>query len=198
MHNPVLDQSALDLLFYDARSYNDWLESGVSEEQIEKIYELACLGPTSVNGSPGRFYFCRSPEAREKLAACASEGNRGKILRAPLCVIVGMDMAFYEKLAQLLPYDPSRGARFASRPEVVADTAFRNSALQGAYLMMAARAIGLDCGPMSGFDKKAVDAAFFEGTSIKSNFICNIGRGDKASLKERLPRLSFAEACMVL
>lgn len=198
MHAPVLDQNALDLLFYTARSYNDWLEGDIAAEQIERIYEIACLGPTSVNGSPARFYFCRSLEARQRLAACASERNREKILHAPLCVIVGMDMAFYEKLAKLLPYDPARGARFAANPEVVADTAFRNSTLQGAYLMIAARAVGLDCGPMSGFDKKAVDATFFAGTSIVSNFICNIGRGDRASLKERLPRLSFAEACKIL
>lgn len=185
-------------LFEDARTQNGFLPDPVSDDTLRRIYELMKWGPTSANCSPARFLFVRSPEAKAKLAPCMSAGNRAKTLQAPVTAIIGMDMAFYDKLPQLFPHDQSARSWFAGKPDVIAATAMRNGSLQGAYFMLAARAHGIDCGPMSGFDSKQVDEAFWAGTTVQTNFICNLGKGDPAKLFPRSPRLSFEEACAVL
>lgn len=192
----MLDSAALNTLFCDARSHNGWLDKPVSEEQLHQIYDLMKWGPTAANGSPARIVFVRSAEARKKLVACVSAGNTEKVSTAPVTAIIGMDMAFYEKLPQLFPHVDAR-PWFADQPKVIEETAFRNSSLQGGYFIMAARALGLDCGPMSGFDPEKVDAAFFAGTAVKANFICGLGYGDAGKLFPRSPRLPFAEACQI-
>ena len=194
----ILSDQDLDTIFRQARTYYSWEETPVSHVQIQAIYDLARMGPTSANTSPARFVFCESPEAKAKLADCVSDGNRAKVLQAPLTVIVGMDLAFYEKLPQLFPHDLSARSWFEGNPAHVRETALRNGTLQGAYLIIAARALGLDCGPMSGFDKAKVDAAFFAGTTVEANFICSIGHGTNEKLFPRLPRLTFEEACTII
>ncbi len=195
MAEHILSDRDLDTIFRQARTYNSWADTPVTRVQMQAIYDLARMGPTSANAQPARFVWCESREAKEKLAACVSDGNRPKVLAAPVTVIVGMDMAFYEKLPDLFPHDQTARSWFEGKPDVIRDTAFRNSTLQGAYLIMAARSIGLDCGPMSGFDKAKVDEAFFAGTAIEANFLCSIGHGTEERLFGRLPRLSFEEAC---
>jgi nitroreductase len=186
-----LSDSALDQLFREARSFNGWLSKDVSEEQIHAIWELMKFGPTSANQLPGRFVWCKSAEAKARLAKHAGEKNRAKITTAPVCVIVGMDRDFHEQLPWLFPHTDAR-SWFTGSEELRRTNAFRNSSLQGAYLIMAARALGLDCGPMSGFDNAAVDAEFFaDQPNVKSNFICAIGRGDPASIFGRSPRPEF-------
>jgi 3-hydroxypropanoate dehydrogenase len=186
----ALDDSALNQLFREARSYNAWLDRDVSDEQIRAIYELMKMAPTSANQQPARLVWCKSSEARERLAAHASPGNKAKITGAPVCVIVGMDLEFHEQLPWLFPHTDARS--WFLKDEVRHANAFRNSSLQGAYLMLAARALGLDCGPMSGFDNAAVDADFFaDQPNVKSNFICAIGYGDPASIFGRSPRPEF-------
>ncbi len=192
----MLDDAALDTLFRSARTYYSWADRPVSDETLHTLYELAKLGPTAANSSPARFVFCRSIEAREKLAKCVSAANADKVRTAPVTAIVGMDMEFYEKLPQLFPHADAR-SWFAGKPDAIHETAFRNSSLQGAYLLLAARSLGLDCGPMSGFDKAAVDATFFAGTSVEANFICSIGHGTTDKLFPRSPRLSFDEAAQI-
>ena len=192
----MLNQTALDTLFYQARTHNGWLERPVSDAQLELLYDLMKWAPTSANGSPARLVFVRSPEAKARLLPALSAGNADKTMAAPVTVIVGMDMAFYDKLPQLSPAVDAR-SWFAGNDAAIQATAFRNSSLQGGYLIMAARAIGLDCGPMSGFDHAAVDAAFFAGGTVKSNFLCNLGYGDPARLRPRAPRLAFDEACRI-
>ena len=183
--------AALDQLFREARSYNAWLERDVSEKQIRAIYELMKMGPTSANQQPARLVWLKSPEARARLARLAGEKNRPKIETAPVCVIVGMDLDFHEQLPWLFPHADAR-SWFAGNEELRGENAFRNSSLQGAYLMLAARALGLDCGPMSGFDNAAVDSEFFAGEPrVRSNFICSIGYGDPASIFGRSPRPEF-------
>lgn len=194
----ILSDQDLDTIFRQARTYYSWEETPVSRVQIQAIYDLARMGPTSANTSPARFVFCESPAAKAKLADCVSEGNRAKVLQAPVTVIVGMDLAFYEKLPQLFPHDLSARSWFEGKPEHIRETALRNGTLQGAYLIIAARALGLDCGPMSGFDKAKVDAAFFAGTTVEANFICSIGHGTNEKLFPRLPRLTFEEACTII
>jgi len=191
-----LDSTALDQLFRTARTRQGWSSRPVSEQQLRELYDLLKFGPTSANCSPARFVWVRSAEGKSRLAARASEKNRPKILAAPVTVIIGYDLDFYEQMPKLIP-----GAggltyreRFHSNPEVAETTAFRNSSLQGAYLIVAARALGLDCGPMSGFDNAAVDAEFFAGTRVKSNFICSLGYGTDENLRPRNPRLDFEEA----
>jgi len=191
MPNPLPD-AALDQLFRAARSYNGYSDSTVSETELRAIYELVKMGPTSANCQPLRIVWCVSEEAKAKLAALASATNQAKILKAPVTAILGMDMAFYEKLPQLFPHADAR-SWFTSSPELAEKTAFRNSSLQGAYFILAARAIGLDTGPMSGFDNDAVDKAFFAGTTVKSNFISTLGHGDPSTIFERLPRPEFEE-----
>lgn len=188
-----LDDAALDTLFRTARTRNAWLDRPVSEAQIQEIYGLLKWGPTSANSCPARFVWVRSPEGKRSLAECAAEGNRAKILQAPVTVIIGYDLNFHERLPQLFP---ARGEQMKANfgdPQLRETTAFRNGTLQGAYLILAARALGLDCGPMSGFDNAAVDQRFFP-SPIKSNFICSIGYGSDVSLYPRNPRLSFDEA----
>jgi len=193
----MLDDKALDILFRNARTHNGWLDRPVSDQQLRQIYDLMKWGPTSANCSPARLLFVKSPEAKEKLLACMSEGNRAKTGSAPVTAIIGMDMEFYEKLPQLYPHTDAR-SWFAGKPQAIESTAMRNSSLQGAYFMLAARAVGLDCAPMSGFDADKMDAAFFAGMPVKSNFVCSIGYGDAAKLHPRGPRLAFDEACKIL
>jgi 3-hydroxypropanoate dehydrogenase len=183
-------------LFDHARTHNGFAPEPIPEATLRQLYDLLKWGPTSANTSPARFVFVTSAAAKEKLVACVSAGNFEKTKLAPVTVIVGMDMTFYDKLPQLFPHADAR-PWFAGKPEMIAATAFRNSSLQGGYLILAARALGLDCGPMSGFDNAKLDEAFFAGTPVKSNFICNLGRGDPAKLFARSPRLSFEEACTI-
>ncbi|MDR6100539.1 3-hydroxypropanoate dehydrogenase [Agrobacterium larrymoorei] len=185
------------MLFTEARSFNKWQDRPVSDAQIENLYELKRLGPTSGNCCPARFVFVRSVEGKEKLKPALSRGNLEKTMTAPVTVIVGYDEEFYEKLPYLFPHDDAR-SWFTSSLALAHETAFRNSSLQGAYLIMAARSMGLDCGPMSGFKSDVIDEAFFAGTKIKSNFLINLGYGDTSGNFDRLPRLSFEEACQLV
>jgi len=197
MTDHLLSDRDLDLIFRSARTHNDWSDTPVSNVQLHAIYDLMRMGPTSANCSPARLVFAQSAEARAKLADCVSPGNHGKVLQAPVTVIVGMDMKFYDKLPQLFPHTDAR-SWFAGNETLARETAFRNSALQGAYLIIAARALGLNCGPMSGFDKAKVDAAFFAGTDVETNFLCSLGHGTDKNLFARSPRLSFEEAATIL
>ena len=193
----VLSDAALDQLFRTARTHNE-LGGEVSDETLRRLYELAKWGPTSANMSPLRLVFVRSPQAKARLAPALDEGNYAKTLAAPVTAIVAYDMAFYDKLPYLFPHTDAK-SWFDSKPEPALETAaLRNGSLQGAYVLMAARAVGLDCGPMSGFNNAMVDEAFFAGTRIKSNFLINLGHGDPAKLFPRSPRLSFDEAAQVL
>lgn len=189
----MLSANALDIIFRDARSYNGWLDKPVSDEQIHAIYDLMKMGPTSANMQPARIVWVKSPEAKQKLADCAAEGNKAKILAAPVTAIIGYDIDFHEELPWLFPHTDAK-SWFEGDEEGRKVGAFRNSSLQGAYLMIAARAVGLDCGPMSGFDNAAVDQAFFgDNPRHKSNFICSIGYGDPSSIFDRSPRPDFAK-----
>lgn len=188
--NMPLQDAALDQLFRTARTYNGYLDSAVSQAQLEAIWELLKFGPTSANCLPARIVWCVSKDAKEKLAALAMPANGDKILKAPVTAIIGMDMEFYEQLPELFPHTDAR-SWFVGNDELIEKTAFRNSSLQGAYFIMAARALGLDTGAMSGFNNDAVDAAFFAGTKVKSNFISTLGYGDPASIFERSPRPNF-------
>ena len=192
-----ISAESLDQLFRQARTQNGWRPEPVSIELLKQAYELACLGPTSANSSPARFVFIVTPEAKERLRPALSPGNLEKTMSAPVTVIVAWDTEFHEKLPQLFPARDMRSV-FASKPELLHETAFRNGTLQGAYLMLAARALGLDCGPMSGFDQQKVNAEFFPDGKWKANFLCNLGYGDPGKLFPRSPRLSFEEACLVL
>ncbi len=184
-------------LFTEARTQNGFLDRPVSDEQLQQLYDLFKFGPTAFNATPGRFKFVRSAEAKAKLAECVMPGNAAKVLNAPVTVIVGMDLNFPDLLPRLFPVMDVRGV-FAGNEALTREAAMRNSSLQGAYLMIAARALGLDCGPMSGFDAAKVDAAFWAGTSVKSNFICALGYGDSSKVFPRGPRLGFDEACQLV
>ena len=193
----AVDDGALDILFRKARSYNRWAAESVSDEILHQLYELLKFGPTSANSTPARFVFVKSAEAKSKLVACVSPGNVTKVEQAPVTVIIAMDEKFYEKLPRLFPQKPGMADVF--KDAAVAEvTMMRNSSLQGAYLILAARALGLDCGPMSGFDNAKVDAAFFAGTPLKSNFLCALGIGTTELLFPRSPRLPFEEACKIV
>jgi 3-hydroxypropanoate dehydrogenase len=189
-----LDDSALDRLFRTARTRNAWTDRPVTEQQVRELYELAKFGPTSGNCCPARFVWVRSAEAKAKLAALASPTNAPKILAAPLTVIVGYDLDFANQLPRLFPARGKEMQAFFSDPAVAQTTAFRNGSLQGAYLIIAARALGLDCGPMSGFSNEGVDSEFFPNTRVKSNFICSIGYGSDQNMFPRNPRLTFEES----
>ncbi|MFT3755076.1 MAG: malonic semialdehyde reductase [Pseudoxanthomonas sp.] len=191
----ALDAAALDQLFNTARTYNRF-GGQISDETLHQLYELVKWGPTAVNATPARFVFVKSKEAKEKLAPALSEGNREKTLAAPVTVIVGYDLDFNQKINYLFPHVDARGW-FPAEREGREQGAFRNGTLQGAYLILAARALGLDTGPMSGFDNAKVDEAFFAGTAIKSNFLVNLGVGDAASIFPRSPRLPFDEAARI-
>jgi len=194
----VLDQTALDQLFCAARSHNAWQNRPVEDELLLRVYNSMRMGPTSANCSPARIVFVKSKDAKEKLKSALMEGNVAKTLSAPVTAIIGYDMRFYDKMGQLFPHVPDAHTWFNKDEETTYNAAFRNGTLQGAYLMLAARAYGLDCGPMSGFNNDMVDKLFFSGTQVKSNFLCNLGYGDPAGLFPRSPRLSFEEACSIL
>ncbi|MFN3883535.1 MAG: malonic semialdehyde reductase [Rhodocyclaceae bacterium] len=192
-----LDDAALDQLFRAARTHNAWQDKPVPDSLLRELHELMKWGPTSANCWPLRVVFVKSPEAKARLIPLLMEGNRAKVQAAPVTAILGMDMAFYELLPKLFPHTDAR-SWFIGNEALIETTAFRNSSLQGAYFMLAARALGLDCGPMSGFDNAQVDAEFFAGTTIKSNFICSLGYGDPAGLFPRSPRPEFDEVCKII
>ncbi|MEO5735590.1 MAG: malonic semialdehyde reductase [Rubrivivax sp.] len=183
-------------LFTEARTQNGWRDTPVTDQQLRDLYDLMKWGPTSANCSPARLIFVRSAEAKKKLVACMGEKNQPKVAEAPVTVIVGMDMAFYEQLPKLFPHADAK-SWFVGQPKLITDTAFRNSSLQGAYLILAARTLGLDCGPMSGFDADKLDEAFWSGTPVRTNFVCSLGQGDPTKVFARSPRLSFDEACQL-
>ncbi len=191
-----VDSQSLEKLFAAARTHNAWRAEPLPADTIRRLYDALKWGPTSANCSAGRFVFVQSEEGKARLSPHLSRANRAKTLAAPVCVIVAYDLNFAEKMPKLFPHDPTAPAWFAD-PAVAQETAFRNSSLQGAYLIMAARAMGLDCGPMSGFDRTGVDTEFFAETSWRSNFLVNIGHGDPQALFPRNPRLDFDEACVV-
>jgi 3-hydroxypropanoate dehydrogenase len=191
-HDKVLSAEALSQLFTEARSYNGWLDKPVSNEQLLAIWDLAKMAPTSANMQPARIVWVKSPEAKAQLAACVSEGNRAKVLAAPVTAVIGYDIDFHEELPWLFPHTDAK-SWFEGSEAGREEGAFRNSSLQGAYLMLAARALGLDCGPMSGFDAAAVNATFFaDEPRHRVNFICSFGYGDSASIFGRSPRPDFA------
>jgi len=183
-------------LFTEARTQNGFTDQPVAEAHLHQLYDLMKWGPTSANCSPARIVFVTSPAAKDKLLACMSPGNVDKTKSAPVVAIIGMDMAFYDKLPYLFPHADAK-SWFVGKKEFADTTAFRNSSLQGGYFILAARTVGLDCGPMSGFDNAKVDAAFWAGTEVKTNFICNLGHGDPSKLFSRSPRLTFEEACRI-
>lgn len=192
---PRANDESLDLIFRKARTYSVWLDQPVDDALLRQVYDLAKMGPTSANMCPMRVVFVKSKEAKEKLKPALDAGNVAKTMSAPVTAIIGMDIRFFEKLPVLFPHADAK-AWFKDLPENVLEyIALRNSSLQGAYFMLAARALGLDCGPMSGFDNAKVDAAFFAGTTVKSNFLCNLAHGDASKLHPRNPRLGFDEAC---
>lgn len=193
----VLNEDGLDLLFREARTCSAWQDKQVSDDTLKALYELLKMGPTSVNASPARIAFLRTPEAKERLKPALDPANVKKTMLAPVTAIVGYDLAFYDQLPKLFPHADAR-AWFSGNAPYAEATAFRNSSLQGGYLIMVARSLGLDCGPMSGFDNAKVDQEFFGGTTVRSNFLCNIGYGDRGKLFPRCPRLDFGEACQLL
>lgn len=192
-----LDDRSLNTLFLDARTYNAWLDIPVSDALLQQVYDLMKWAPTAANSNPARIVFVRGVEAKEKLLGAMAPGNVDKTRAAPVTAIVAQDYAFYEKLPELFPAADARSWFVGNQP-LIDTTAFRNGSLQGAYLIMAARALGLDAGPMSGFDNAKVDQAFFSGTQIKSNFLVNLGYGDDSKLYPRSPRLPFADAAQIL
>ncbi|MFA5900797.1 MAG: malonic semialdehyde reductase [Hyphomicrobium sp.] len=194
---PHADDAALRQGFLDARTHNAWQAKEVPDTMLRRLIEVVQMGPTSANCEPARYVFVKSAEAKAKLKPLLSEGNREKTMQAPVCAIIGYDMEFYEQLSKTFPHKDMRSA-FVGNPEKILDAAFRNSSLQGAYLIIAARLLGLDCGPMSGFDAAGVDAAFFAGTAYRSNFLCNLGYGDPSKLMPRLPRLDFDEVAQIV
>jgi 3-hydroxypropanoate dehydrogenase len=193
----ALSPQALEQLFGGARTHNVWLDRPVSDELLQAVYEQTKWAPTSANCSPARFVFVKSEQAKQKLFPAISEGNREKTMSAPVTVIVASDYAFYEKLPELFPHTDAKSWFTGNQPLIDA-TAHRNGTLQGAYFMLAARALGLDCGPMSGFDNAKVDEAFFAGSQVRSNFLINLGYGDTDKLFPRSPRLAFSDACRIL
>jgi 3-hydroxypropanoate dehydrogenase len=194
----VMNSEGLDLIFRKARTHSAWLDRSVDDDLLRQVYELARLGPTSANMCPMRVVFVKTSQAKERLKPALDAGNVVKTMVAPVTAIVGMDIHFYEQLPKLFPHADAK-SWFKDLPEHVLEyIALRNSSLQGAYFMLAARALGLDCGPMSGFDNAKVDAEFFAGSTVKSNFLCNLGYGDPAKLHPRSPRLDFEESCTLV
>jgi 3-hydroxypropanoate dehydrogenase len=193
----ALDEAALDQLFREARTQNKWTDQPVTDDELRQLYDLLKLGPTSANCSPARVLFLRSQSAKERLKPALSSGNRDKTMAAPVVAIVAYDPKFYDQLPKLFPHADAR-SWFTSSEKLAEETAFRNGTLQGGYLILAARAIGLDAGPMSGFDNAKVDAEFLNWRGWKSNFLVNLGHGDPDGLFARNPRLSFDEACQLL
>jgi len=197
MSSKALSSEALDTLFRKARSHNGWLPEPLPDNIETQIYDLMKMGPTAANSCPARLVYVKSPEAKERLKSCLAEGNIEKSMSAPCVVIIGMDMEFYEKLSKLFPHTDAR-SWFAGNDVKIKDNAFRSSTLQAAYFMLAARSLGLDCGPMSGLDYDKMNQEFFPDGKVKCNFICAIGYGDESKLFERSPRLDFDEACKIL
>ncbi len=195
--NRILDDRSFDILFREARTYNGWDGQDVTNTLIQAVYDLMKWGATSANCCPARFAFVKSPEAKARLKPHLDAGNVDKTMAAPVTAIIAYDLKFYDQLPKLFPHADAR-SWFAGQPEKIQDAAFRNGSLQGAYLMLAARALELDCGPMSGFNVDGVTREFFPEGNVKANFICNIGYGDPASLYPRSPRLEFDEACKIL
>jgi 3-hydroxypropanoate dehydrogenase len=195
---PRLDDDSLNLLFRTAHSHNGWLDSPVSDETLETLFDLVILGPTSLNTCPARFVFVRSPEAKERLRPALAPGNVDRTMAAPVTAIIGYDEHFYDHMGFLFPQRPQTRERFAGNPAAAHQTAFLNGTLQGGYFIIAARALGLDTAPMSGFDHARVDADFFAGTSVRANFLCNLGYGDASKVQARLPRFPFGEVCRVV
>ena len=188
---------ATEQLFDNARTHNVFTSQAVPEATLRQLYEMMKWAPTSANCSPARIVFVSTPAAKERLVSCMAPANADKTRQAPVTAIIGMDMEFHEKLPKLFPHADAK-AWFTGKPDFIQSTAFRNSSIQGGYFIIAARAVGLDCGPMSGFDNAKVDAEFFAGTPVKSNFICNLGHGDASKLFPRSPRLSFEEVCSLV
>jgi 3-hydroxypropanoate dehydrogenase len=202
----TLSNEALDILLRQARTHNTWLNQPVDDDVLRQLYELMKFGPTSANSSPARILFLRTPEAKQRLLPALSPTNADKTMQAPVTGILGYDLKFYEELPKLFPHNAAARDWFSNAPQFAETTAFRNSSLQGGYLILAARSLGLDCGPMSGFDNAKVDAEFFSASAgnppefreVKSNFLCNLGYGDASKLFPRNPRLKFEEACRLL
>jgi len=193
----ILHDSGLDLLFRQARTYSHWGDGEVGDVLLQAVYDLAKMPPTSANSNPMRLNFLRSQDAKDRLKPALSSGNLAKTMAAPVTAIIGYDTRFYEELPRLAPHGNAR-AWFEGKPALIEETAFRNGTLQGAYFILAARALGLDCGPMSGFDRDRVDREFFPDGRIKSNFLCNLAYGDASKLYPRAPRLDFEDACQIL
>jgi len=197
--SPKLDQAALDQLLLTARTQNGWLPSPVADAQLRQIYDIMKMGPTSANSCPARLVFLRTPEAKARLLPALSPGNVDKTKQAPVTAIIGYDTRFFEWMAKkLFTHRPDMADNYARNPALTEVVAFRNGTLQGAYFMLAARAVGLDVGGMSGFDNAKVDAEFFPDGRVKSNFLCNVGHGDPSKVLQKLPRLDFEEACTLL
>lgn len=196
--NDLISSQALDQLFLRARTQNGWLPTAVGDEQLHQLYELMKLAPTSANCSPARVLFLRTAEAKERLRPALNAGNVDKVMTAPVVALIAYDTQFYELLPELFPHNPGMRDLFASKPALAEATAFRNSSLQGAYLMLAARSIGLDVGPMSGFDAETLNTIFFADGRYRVNFLCNLGYGDSSKLFPRSPRLRFEQACQLL
>jgi 3-hydroxypropanoate dehydrogenase len=192
-----LSDDALSQIFHEARTHSSWRPDAVSEADLHAIYDLAKMGPTSANGQPMRIAFVISAEAKEKLRPALAPGNVDKTMSAPVVAILAHDLDFYEYYPETFPIRDMR-SMYVGKPKMIEEAAFRNGTLQSAYFIIAARALGFDCGPMSGFDNAMVDEVFFDGTKIKSNFLCNIGHGDGKSLFPRLPRLDFDRVCTIL
>jgi len=197
MSDKMINDEALDIIFRNARTRNGWEDRDVTTTLIQAVYDLAKWGPTSANCSPARFVFVTSDAGKARLAPHLMEANAAKTMAAPCCVIIAHDMEFHERLPELFPHTDAK-SWFEGNDALIAETAFRNGTLQGAYLMIAARALGLDCGPMSGFDQDGVNNEFFAGTSYKANFLCLIGYGTEENLFPRSPRLAFDEACEII
>jgi 3-hydroxypropanoate dehydrogenase len=194
----VLSDEGLGLIFREARTHNGWLDEPVDDALLKQVYDLAKMGPTSANMCPMRIVFVKSREAKEGLKPALDPGNVDKTMKAPVTAIIGMDIHFYEELPKLFPHADAK-SWFKDLPDNILEyLALRNSSLQGAYFMLAARSLGLDCGPMSGFNNQKVDEAFFAGKTVKSNFLCNLGHGDASKLYPRCPRLDFDEACRLV
>jgi len=194
----TLDDKALDLILLKARTQNGWLPTPVSDDQLRAIYDIMKFGPTSANSCPARILFVRTPEAKARLLPALSAGNQDKTKQAPVTAIIGYDPRFYELLPRLFPHRPEMKNPYEASAKLAETVAFRNGTLQGAYFMIAARAVGLDVGGMSGFDNAKVDAEFFPDGRVKSNFLCNIGHGDPTKVMPKLPRLEFDEVCSLL
>lgn len=196
-HDQHLEDNGLDLIFRNARTHNVWRPTPVPEATLREIWDVMKFGPTSANCSPLRIVFVQSPEGKERLVACMSENNQAKTRAAPVTAVLAMDLEFYDKLPRLFPHNQTARSWFAGKPEHIMETALRNSSLQGAYFMIAARAHGLDCGPMSGFNADKLNAEFFSDGKLKVNFVCSLGHGDVSKLFPRSPRLDFDEACRI-